>query len=98
MPRVIGCDAHQQFSVFVEIDSKGKTSPPVRVEHHWQRYIDFLHALPPCSEIALEATGHWYWMVDEMEKAGHRPILPTQPRPRSAWVRPTRLTPWMQKV
>lgn len=75
MPAVIGCDAHKKFSVFVAIDSKGKTSPPVRVEHHRQMYIDFLHTLPPASEIALEATGHWYWMVDEMEKAGHRPHL-----------------------
>ena len=75
MPAVIGCDAHKQFSVFVEINGKGKTSPAVRVEHDRQQYIDFLHTLPPGSEIALEATGHWYWMVDEMERAGHRPHL-----------------------
>ncbi len=75
MPAVIGCDAHKQFSVFVTIDGRGKTSPPVRVDHFRQEYIEFLHSLPPASEIALEATGHWYWMVDEMEKAGHRPHL-----------------------
>jgi transposase len=76
--------AHKQFSVFVRIDPKGKTSPPVRVEHHRQEYIDFLRSLPPASEIALEATGHWYWMVDEMEKAGHRPHLanPTEAKKR----------------
>lgn len=84
MPAVIGCDAHKQFSVFVTIDSKGKTSPAVRVEHYRQKYIDFLHTLPPGSEIALESTGHWYWMVDEMEKAGHRPHLanPTEAKKR----------------
>jgi transposase len=84
MPAVIGCDAHKQFSVFVTIDGKGKTSPPVRVEHHRQRYVDFLHSLPTGSEIALEATGHWYWMVDEMEKAGHCPHLanPTEAKKR----------------
>jgi transposase len=75
MPAIIGCDAHKQFSVFVTIDGRGKTSAPVRVEHHRQEYVDFLHSLPMASEIALEATGHWYWMVDEMEKAGHRPHL-----------------------
>ena len=75
MPVVIGCDAHKKFSVFVAINSKGNTATPVRVEHHRQEYIDFLHTLPAASEIALEATGHWYWMVDEMEKAGHRPHL-----------------------
>jgi transposase len=84
MPAKIGCDAHKRFSVFVRIDGKGKTSPPVRVEHHRQEYIDFLRSLPPASEIALEATGHWYWMVDEMEKAGHRPHLanPTEAKKR----------------
>jgi len=75
MPAVIGCDAHKHFSVFVAIDRKGKTAAPVRVEHDRQEYIDFLRTLPPGSEIAVESTGHWYWMVDEMEKAGHRPHL-----------------------
>ena len=84
MPAKIGCDAHKQFSVFVTIDGKGKTSPAVRVEHHRQQYVDFLHTLPAGSEIALEATGHWYWMVDEMEKAGHHPHLanPTEAKKR----------------
>jgi hypothetical protein len=92
MPAVFGCDAHKQFSVFVVIDGKGKTSPPVRVEHHRREYVAFLHTLPPESEVALEATGHWYWMVDEMEKAATARIWPTQPKQRSAWARPTRLT------
>lgn len=84
MPATIGCDAHKQFSVFVKIDSKGKSAPAIRVEHHRQKYIDFLQTLPAHSEIALEATGHWYWMVDEMEKAGHHPHLvnPTEAKKR----------------
>lgn len=84
MPAKIGCDAHKQFSVFVTVDGKGKTSPVVRAEHHRQTYTDFLRALPSSSEIALEATGHWYWMVDEMEKAGNRPHLanPTEAKKR----------------
>jgi hypothetical protein len=53
MPSVIGCDAHKQFSVFVTVDGKGKTSPAIRVGHHRQEYIDFLHTLPAASEIAL---------------------------------------------
>ena len=23
----------------------------------------------------MEATGHWYWIIDEMERTGHRPHL-----------------------
>src|SRR5579875_838582 len=84
MRSIIGCDAHKQFSVFVAIDKTGKTSSPVRVGHDREEYIRFLRTLPPGSEIALEATGHWYWMVDEMESAGHRPHLanPTEAKKR----------------
>jgi hypothetical protein len=66
---VIGCDAHKKFSVFVAMDESGKASAPVRVAHDRSEYMRFLHALPAGSEIALEATGHWYWMVDAMEQA-----------------------------
>ena len=31
----------------------------------------FLKQLPPGSQIALETSGFYYWMVDEMERAGH---------------------------
>lgn len=75
MQPVVGCDAHKKFSVFVSVDQEGKASRPVRVEHDHDVYSKFLHTLPPGSEIALEATGHWYWIVDAMEEAGHHPHL-----------------------
>jgi transposase len=75
MQPVIGCDAHKKFSVFVSIDQHGKASRPVRVDHDRDLYCHYLRTLPANSEIALEATGHWYWIVDAMEEAGHRPHL-----------------------
>ena len=36
-----------------------------------RHFADFLKQLPTESEIAIESTGHWYWLVDEMERAGH---------------------------
>ena len=75
MPTVIGCDAHKHFSVFVAINERGKAATPVRVEHDRAAYLHYLQTLPSASEIALEATGHWYWMVDAMEQAGHHPHL-----------------------
>ncbi|MHB8640862.1 MAG: IS110 family RNA-guided transposase [Candidatus Acidiferrales bacterium] len=71
MQQFIGCDAHKRFSVFVAVDEQGRASKPVRIEHLREHYADFLKQLPPESEIAIESTGHWYWMVDEMERAGH---------------------------
>jgi transposase len=72
---VIGCDAHKKFSVFVSVGQEGKASGPVRVDHDRDLYCKYLRSLPPGSDIALEATGHWYWIVDAMEQAGHRPHL-----------------------
>jgi transposase len=67
----IGCDAHKKFSVFVAVDEQGQATRAVRVEHTQPHYTAFLRQLPQESEIAVEATGHWYWLVDEMESAGH---------------------------
>jgi transposase len=75
MEQFIGCDAHKKFSVFVAIDEKGKTSEAVRVPHDRERYREYLKTLPPSSAIAIEASGHYSWIVDEMEELGHRPKL-----------------------
>jgi transposase len=38
-------------------------------------YREFLRRLPRGSSIAVEASGHYSWVVDEMERAGHCPRL-----------------------
>jgi transposase len=38
-------------------------------------YREFLSRLPAHSAIAVEATGSYSWLVDEMERLGHRPKL-----------------------
>ncbi len=75
MQPVVGCDAHKKFSVFVSVDHAGKSSRSVHVDHDRDLYCKYLRSLPPESDIALEATGHWYWIVDAMEAAGHHPHL-----------------------
>lgn len=75
MKQFIGCDAHKKYSVFVAVDEQGRAGPAVRVEHERTRYREFLAQLPPHSPIAIEASGHYYWMVDEMETLGHQPAL-----------------------
>ena len=75
MEQFIGCDAHKEFSVFVSMDEKGVYGRPVRVGHDREVFRKFLGQLPAGSQIALETSGCYYWMVDEMEQAGHRPRL-----------------------
>jgi transposase len=75
MEQFIGCDAHKKFSVFVAVNEKGGAGESLRVTHDRQLYREFLSRLPAHSAIALEASGHYSWMVDEMEQLGHRPKL-----------------------
>jgi transposase len=75
MEQFIGCDAHKKFSVFVAVNEKGQAGEALRVMHDRQLYREFLARLPPQSLIAVEATGHYSWIVDEMDRAGHRPKL-----------------------
>ena len=75
MKHYIGCDAHKKYSVFAGINEAGEIIPAQRVEHDRESYRSFLKGLPPASQIAVESVGNWYWLIDEMEKAGHIPTL-----------------------
>ena len=75
MEQFIGCDAHKKFSVFVAVNEKGYAGEALRVVHDRQVYREFLARLPPHSSIAVEASGSYSWLVDEMERSGHRPKL-----------------------
>ena len=75
MKHYIGCDAHKKYSVFAGISEAGEIIPAQRVEHDRESYHSFLKNLPPGSQIAVESVGNWYWLIDEMEKAGHIPTL-----------------------
>ena len=68
-------DAHKKYSVFVAVDERGEASPAIRVGHDREQYRQYLEGLPAGSQIALEAGGYYYWMVDDMEAAGHHPHL-----------------------
>src|SRR5512144_1073761 len=70
MKQFIGCDAHRKYSVFVTVDEQGKASAPVRVEHETETFRRYLAALPHGTPVAVEATGSWYWLIDELEAAG----------------------------
>jgi transposase len=75
MEQFIGCDAHKKFSVFVAVNEKGQAGQAIRVEHDRRLYREFLSQLPKQSAIAIEASGHYGWLVDEMEELGHCPKL-----------------------
>ena len=75
MEQFIGCDAHKKFSVFVAVNEKGHAGEALRVAHDRHLYRKFLARLPAHSAIAVEASGSYSWLVDEMERSGHHPRL-----------------------
>ena len=79
MTNYIGCDVHKKYSVFAGFDEAGKVMKPRRVEHDREGFRTFLESLPPGSPIAVETTGNWYWVIDEMETS--RACAATRPCP-----------------
>lgn len=75
MTRYFGCDAHKRYSIFTSVDDTRSVGPFVRVENDRSLFRSYLKKLPLRSQIGLEIVGNWYWMVDEMEKSGHIPLL-----------------------
>lgn len=70
-----GCDAHKKYSVFTSIDERCKVHFTQRVEHEKAEFRKFLHSLPVDTPVAVESTGNWYWIIDEIERAGLIPQL-----------------------
>ena len=85
MEQFIGCDAHKKFSVFVAVNEKGQAGEAMRVAHDRQLYREFLRRLPARSAIAVEASGCYNWLVDEMERLGHRPSCAIPWKPSGGW-------------
>src|SRR5262249_13961892 len=75
MEQFIGCDTHKNFSIFVAVNEKGHAGEALRVTHDRIVFREFLARLPARSAIAVEASRNYSWLVDEMERAGHRPRL-----------------------
>ena len=90
MKQFIGCDAHRRYSVFVAREESGKTNRPVRVVHDGFALKAYLQGLPAGSEIAVESTSNWSWLIDAMEAAGHVPHLVHSYRARKRMPSPNR--------
>lgn len=75
MKQFIGCDMHKKFSLFVALNEQGEASRAVRVEHDRAAMQSFLRQWPHKTPVAVETSGHYYWLVDEIEAAGLEPHL-----------------------
>lgn len=74
MDEYIAFDSHKRYTWVDREDHSGKTSCQ-RLEHQPGAIRRYLSHCTPGTSVAVEATGNWYWILDEIEQAGLRPRL-----------------------
>jgi transposase len=75
MSEYIAFDSHKRYTwVDREDHSSGKSSCH-RLEHAPGAVREYLSGCEPGTAVAVEATGNWYWIIDEIEQAGMQPKL-----------------------
>lgn len=75
MEEYIAFDSHKHYTW---VEQEGARSPRIRAYRLEHRPGAIREALRHCQAgtgVAVEATGNWYWIVDEIEQAGLRPLL-----------------------
>ena len=82
MKLILGCDAHKRYLVFVRLHEDGKTEPLFGSSRIGEEFRAYWNSLGEAADIAIESTGHRYWLVDEMEKAGTKSISRSRMSPR----------------
>ena len=72
----VGCDAHKHYSQLEVQDSTPHRSSAASASTTLpRRYHFFSKCVFPCTPVALESVGNWYWIADEIEAAGCSPLL-----------------------
>lgn len=77
MRKYSSLDAHKHYSLAAIDDELGRCLMEVRIEHEPGAIKGFLERaeLEPCTPVAVETIGNYYWIVDEIQAAGMTPLL-----------------------
>src|SRR5438445_6466318 len=76
MSEYIAFDSHKRYTLVEREDvASGKIVQQVRLTHGPGAVRRYLARCTPGTAVALEATGNWYWIVEEIEQAGLQPQL-----------------------
>lgn len=71
----IAFDAHKRYTLASVARADGQLLREARIEHERGALREFLARCEPESPVAVETTGNWYWIVDEIEAGGCIPKL-----------------------
>lgn len=75
MGEYIAFDAHKRYTWVDRADHSTGKSQGYRLEHAPGAVRRYLSACAAGTPVAVEATGNWYWIVEEIEQAGLQPLL-----------------------
>jgi transposase len=68
--QIIAFDSHKRYTWALAENKDGHRLCEKRIEHEKGSISIFLSGFQKGSPVALETIGNWYWIVDEIEKAG----------------------------
>ncbi len=75
MEQYIAFDSHKRYTLAGREPVDGGPARQQRIEHRRGAIRAYLADCEPGGSVAVEATGNWYWIVDEIEQAGQRARL-----------------------
>jgi transposase len=75
MKEYISFDSHKRYTLMERETMETQVARQCRIEHAPGAIRAALRGCEPGTGVAVEATGNWYWIVNEIEQAGLRPLL-----------------------
>jgi transposase len=75
MKEYIAFDSHKHYTLMERQEAQTGRAVQRRIHHERGALCACLRECEPGSKVAVEATGNWYWIVSEIEQAGHHPQL-----------------------
>jgi transposase len=71
----IAFDSHKRYTLCSVAGNDGRVLEEARIEHERGAIAEYLSRYGVGEAVAVETIGNWYWIVDEIEAAGLRPLL-----------------------
>ena len=75
MAEYIAFDSHKQYTLMERLDTGTGEVVQTRIEHSPGAIRQALAGCRRGTAVAVESIGSWYWIVQEIEQAGMRPLL-----------------------
>ena len=72
---IIAFDSHKRYTLARVENENGEHPKEFRIEHRRGNIAGFLSSQQSGGPVAIETVGNWYWLVNEIEKAGMKPRL-----------------------